>query len=994
MNTDNAADALLHVIASVLERPAEEIAARLDESFVGLGATSLDAMEVVDRAEEELRLSIEMGQLLGLAPLSNVLAACLPVAPPAPAAPGGRQGVLPEQEGFLSAERLLGTAINQVSSAELIGPVSLERLAASVRWLVARHEALRSVFTETPEGYVRHVLPADAAQDAAIVHLDAPAASDGDPIRAVHARLTGGTGGPLEAGRPPVAFVLTRLAEQRHLLSLVISRALADGWSAGLLWQELIAHYQGDADPRPAPGLDGLTRRWQDLLGSGRLDELTRARVGQLADYPTIVELPADRPRPADFDFRGDRLEFALDEETRAGVERIATRARITHTGVLLAAWQLVVARRCGLSKFMIGVGVSRRAQASGLQVIAPCVSLVPVRCEITDEEPVERYLERTAAAVAEGATYVDVPISDISRGIPGGRAMADRRRTPLMQVTFLSQEVFLPDEQQAGEVLVRYHDAFSGMIAADAGLSVLRWGETPRLALDYATSVFGADEARGLAESFHATLRELSREYYRPLAGVRTVSGGQRRQLSRWREGGPVDSHGGLWQLFEQRARTQPDSAAVRDGDRELSYGRLLLDAETCSARLAARGVRANDLVLVALPRPVDEIVAVLAVVRLGAAFVLTAPSSAALLATDLRPAAVVSTPSGLPAPDGHRQPSGAVPTPAPADPERVACAIVTDEAHNGVRLPHRAIIALVRGDGAVRRNDRVARRSPPGSAAAVWEIFAPLAAGATIQLAGDPGPTCMVVTAPAFAEPAAFDGVRQVVVAGEPPAPAAVRAVLGRHPKLAISTWYGPHGHPVVTLGPEPAPLGRPVRGSGIVLLDESGGLVPPGAVGELCSVGDGVPVDCLGGAVATKAAFGRHQGLRYHRSGTLARWAASGRLHLLGPREEQVVVHGHRIDLGEIRDRLRACPGVAEAVVGAVDGDRLMAAVILADPHATGPSDPIDVLAGFAATGLPRYMLPSLWAIVPAIPMTPSGRYDLRTLAPLAVSRDQIR
>ncbi|GAA3427987.1 hypothetical protein GCM10018953_51700 [Streptosporangium nondiastaticum] len=153
------AGSLLDVLASVLEMPAEEVAARLGESFFGLGGTSLDAMEVVDRAEEELGLTVDVGHLLGMAPLSTVLAACVPARVPPPAPAADRRPVLPEQESFLSAERLIGAPMHHVSGAELTGPLDEEALWEAVRLLVARHESLRTVFEETEDGHLRHVLP-------------------------------------------------------------------------------------------------------------------------------------------------------------------------------------------------------------------------------------------------------------------------------------------------------------------------------------------------------------------------------------------------------------------------------------------------------------------------------------------------------------------------------------------------------------------------------------------------------------------------------------------------------------------------------------------------------------------------------------------------------------------------------------------------------------------------------------------------------------------
>ncbi len=1062
MKTDTTTGPLLEVLASVLPCSPDEIAARAaKDSFVALGGNSVDAMDVAAKAEEQLGLIIDMNQLLGLAPLANVLTACVPGEPraaaperPAERSPQRRLPVVPEQEGFLAAERFAGqAAMLQVISGELIGPLDETALGETLDWVIARHEALRTVFEEHQQGYRRRVL---TSWRPGLIRQDLCVADGDDPVETAHTVVAKGAGRLIKStGRPAFAFVLTRFGERHHLLSLVIHHALADGWSAGLIWREIADHYAAlragvTVADTPAPGPDVLLERRERLERAGTLRELAARRIAELDGFPTLVELPSDAPRPERFDFEGARLHFGLDARAREAVERLASQAKITHTSVLLAAWQLVIARRCGLSRFLMGISVANRGEAALMRLVAPCAALVPIRCELHDRERVESYLRGTAAAVAEGVAYAPVPLGEISRGV---RAMANGRSVPLIQVVFSAQDAFLPPQLHAGDLTIRLHEAFSGRTAADASLFVLRWGSSPRLALEYATSVITPEEAAGLTEAFQATLLDLAEHYDDTLSRVRGMSARQRDVLDGWRHGRPsriepvhadspvVDTESSLWHTFELRAAEGPDRPAIHEPARDLTltYRELLDAAARQSARLAAAGVEAGDQVGIALPRSAEEIVAVLAALRIGASFVpLDAASPPARLArvlTTARPAAVIGTeprlqilrgllPPGCAAltPAGlHDNGVAAIVPPAPADPGRVAYTIFTSGSTGepkGVRIRHGSALRLFGkgGQAPLAPGDRALRVGVLTFDISVVEIFNPLLSGATIKIYPDGVPhpsglaafcaehqiTWAIVPAPLFHatvehRPDTFATLRHVQVGGDVVAPGPVRALLERYPGLIVSNSYGPTENSVVTtqhdMGDpcevdDPLPIGGPIKGTGVVVLDENGGLVPPGGIGELCCVGDGLAVDYLGDPLLTETAFGCFDGERIYRSGDLVRWDSRGRLRFMGRADDQIKIRGYRIETGEVRARIGAHPAVADVVVAAVGGDqrsrRLLAAVVLREQI----DDPLDELRRFAAEGLPRYMVPELWAIVTEMPVTANGKYDMRRLERLAI------
>jgi amino acid adenylation domain-containing protein len=1041
---------LVDVLASVLHRSPEEIEERAaHDSFVGLGGSSVDAMNVVAGAEEELGIAIDLGQLLGLAPLAAVLSAARAAAPRSPepqSTVDEYRPVILEQEGFLKFENFIGrNAVHQISSGELIGPFDEARLLDALRWLVARHEALRTVFVARDDGFARRVLPSWQPR---LIRQELRAPAGEDPVTLVHAALAKGTGHLIcSVGRPPVAYVLTRLADDHHLLSVVIHHALADGWSVGLLWRELVEQYRAlragsPVDDEPAPSPDILTARWEKLTADDGLVDLTQRRIAQLASFPTVVELPSDATRPARFDFQGERLRFGLGPAARDAADRLADLARITRTSVLLAAWQLVIGRRCGLDRFLMGVTFAGRTDALTMRLVAPCASLVPIGCELTGDQPVDRYLQATSRAVAEGVTFASVPFASLSRGL---RALSDGRRVPLVQVVFSAQDDFVPERLDCDGLVVRMHESFQGATAADASLFVLRWGDSPRLALEYATSVFTAAEAMTLAEAFEATLLDLVARFDQPLSTVRAMSAGQRRLLDELRDGADTGPLPGLWQLLEQRATENPDRVAVHEPGRDLTltYRQLLHAVARQSTVLAASGVGEGDHVAIGLPRSVEEVVVILASLRIGAAYTALDPTSptqrlARMLRT-VAPRAVVGSlellarlrevlPAGVAAltaaDPGLDEPAGNAPPAAPQWPDRIAYTVFTSGSTGepkGVRIPQRGVTRLFAGSGPIPLgpDDRVLRLAALAFDISTLEIFGPLAAGAAIEFYPDElpqpstvaaffkehGVTVAVLPSALFRtvaehRPDAFAGVRHLVTGGDVVPAGPVRALLERHPGLVVSNSYGPSENAVVTTQydmadptdvEDPVPIGGPIAGSGVVVLDEAGDLVPPGGIGELCCLGDGLAVDYLDDPARTKAAFGALDGVRLYRSGDIVRWDGGGRIRFLGRRDGQVKIRGYRIELDEVRARLFEHPAVSDVVVAAVGNDsgtrRLLAAVVLKEPLA----DPVDELKRFAAEGLARYAVPALWAVVDRMPVTSNGKHDLRLLEQLALRAD---
>ncbi|GAA0443948.1 hypothetical protein Acor_27320 [Acrocarpospora corrugata] len=507
-------------------------------------------------------------------------------------------------------------------------------------------------------------------------------------------------------------------------------------------------------------------------------------------------------------------------------------------------------------------------------------------------------------------------------------------------------------------------------------------------------------------------------------------------KELSTW--GPEVDAEASVGELIVKAGADFSGLPAVRDVGRglTLTYAQLLGQVEAQAGRLLAAGVGAGDHVVVAVPRSVEEIVAVLAVLSVGAVYVPvdgTLPAARLTSMLDrVRPKAVIgdfasarAVVRAAPAPCAPVQPITVTDGPATGsarvwahrDPGDIAYITFTSGSTGvpkAVRIPHRGVVRLVRGAGYLRTGpgERILRLAPLSFDASTLEIFCALATGATVEVYPDgpvspgelaaflreAGVTVAFLTAGLFRVVAGeaiegFAGVRQVFTGGDVVPADAVRALLARHPGLTVVSAYGPTEnttfstvHPMTSPAEveTPVPIGRPIAGTSALVLGEDGEPVGPGRTGELCLGGSGLAVDYLGAPEETARAFvvpgGQRE--RFYRTGDLVHWDTSGRLHFDGRLDRQVKVRGYRIELAEIEDRLgrrEEVRDVAVVVVGADAGSKRLLAAVVAD-SADGL---VARLRDELRRELPHYMVPPLWVVTDRLPYTSNGKVDVAEL-----------
>ncbi|WP_406369676.1 amino acid adenylation domain-containing protein [Streptomyces sp. NBC_00647] len=1036
---------LLTAAAQILGRdPDDTRSAAQHCSFVALGGTSLSAVDLVARAER-LGLEIELPALLSNDSLAQVLSAARPVPDQVrnrtltPRA--DRAATVGESAMLMSEDLGAGHPWRLLFSVDLYGKLDEDALLNAVQTLTDRHEALRTVYFRGPEGLRARVIP----QWRARLHVNELELAEGEAgVDTVHAMLGAASPSllaPFEC--PPAVFCLTKSGSGRRVLSLLIHHVVADGWSIGLLWRELFSYYQGTGPDAAAPAFS----EWPEP--DPGTEHIAVRRTGELSDTPTVLELPSDLGRPDVFDGRGARIPVHLAADIRDRCNEVAQVCGVTRNVVLLAAWSLAIARRAGHARLLVGLSWVGRSTSAQQSTVGLGTSMLPVKCEIDGTATVRAYIENVGRDVRAAIGARDVPPKRLATGVG---VQADARRNPLVQVGFAAHDEMVPERLDVPGLEVRLHEGHCGGATLDALLYVQRWGEEPRLCVEYASSVISPGEAALLIADFLTVLRQTTEN---PERRIRTVTAQQSGLLPPSAVTSmPVAVSGadetphtdtGLWQLIEQVAEQNPDAPAVTlPGRTPLSYAALLRAVEAQSAALYDAGVRTGDCVVIAVPRSAEEIVAVLAAIRLGAAYIGMEPAAPATViqrvAELARPAAVLARPeraaelssSGLVTtsvdpldPWSASDSTAATPSCAAPDPERVAYIAFTSGSTGlpkAVRIPHRAVLRLILDPDVVRPKalGRFLRLAPLSFDASTLELFSPLAAGGSIVVYPNQQPTTAALarflhdhavtglwlTAGLFRlvadhEPEAFSAVDHLLTGGDVVPAAQVRRVLQRCPGLRITNGYGPtenttfttvhHLDDAAAVG-DAVPIGRPIARTDVLVVDEAGLPVPQGVIGELYASGDGLALDYLNDPAETERSFvvGQDQ-RRYYRTGDLVRWDGEANLRILGRRDRQVKVRGFRVELEEVAAVLRKLPDVSDAVAVTTTtdgGETRIVAGVIAGRNAVDPLR----LRALASEQLPDYAVPSLWAVIERLPVTSNGKVDAAMLTDWALSTSQ--
>jgi amino acid adenylation domain-containing protein len=950
-----------------------------------------------------------------------------------PRAPGGEAPLSFAQERIWFLHRVgqgeIYTLAAPVRISAALDAAALERALGEI---VRRHEALRTTFREVDGVPVQAVapfagftLPVDQVPDEA------------EARRCVAEEIA--LPFDLEAG-PVVRARLLRLGATEHVLVVCMHHIVGDGWSMGVFFRELWALYGAFAEGRPSP-LPPLPVQYADFAAWQRGETGGEARSlaywrDRLAGAPTLLELPADHPRPPAPSFRGGTVPVNVSAKVTEGLRQLARGEGATPFMVVLAAFQVLLGRYSATEDVVVGTLVAGRTRPETQGLIGPFTNTLVLRGEL-DGDPSFREVVRRARETVLGAyEHQDLPFGRLLETLQPERSLS---HSSLFQVLFQLDGAEATPSSSAAQAGLRVRETDAPRQTARFDLSLLLTAHEQGIGgvLEYSADLFERGTVRRMVEHLERVLEQAAASPDRRLSRLELMSRTDRDRVVAWnRTTARYPADRCIHHLFADQAARTPDAVAVVCGDESLTYGELDARANQLANHLRGLGVGPEVRVGLCLERSTELMVSLLGVLKAGGAYVPTDPghpaerlaymlddSGVAVLLTQerLRPAIPARDGVRVLSVDGEWARISAESAEAPAETgvtsENLCYVIYTSGSTGrpkGVAMHHRGVCNYIHWG--VR-----AYGAGAGSGAPVFTSMAvdltvtnllPLFAGQPVRLLPEESPVEALALAlkerPGFGlikitpvhlgllnallTPEELSGAAHTLVIGADFLSAEPTVFWQEHaPGVRLMNEYGPtetvvgcsaYVLPTGRHRAGPVPVGHPIQNLTFYVLDAHGAPVPIGLPGELYIGGAGVARGYLGRPALTAEMFVpdpfADAGARMYRTGDRARWLMDGNLLILGRTDKQVKLRGYRVELGEIEAVLRRHEGVAECLAVVREdrpGDRRLVAYVV------GSMD-VESLREHARRSLPEYMVPHL-VVLDAFPQSSTGKLDRRAL-----------
>jgi amino acid adenylation domain-containing protein len=994
----------------------------IHDNFFTLGGHSLLATRVTNKLQTHLHTTIAP-HLLFQHPTIAELASALPETtetteiPLLPRVEEGGRITLPSSFGqerlwFLAElDPQAHLAYNMTGGATLHGTLDTTALQHAITTTAQRHETLRTTLDQHHQ-----VIHTDTEPTLTRVDLT----GQPDHERQLHELLNQQAELPFDLAEGPLfRAVLVHLGHDHHALIVGMHHAISDGWSLNVLLREISAHYRAwqsttEASLPPLKVNYADFAAWQrNRFSDGSLEPQLAFWQRQLAGA-TPLELPTDFPRPPRQTFNGATCPVHIGSDLAGRLDRIARAEGVTVFMVLLAAYQVLLAKMSNQDDIAVGSPVTGRQHPDVENLIGFFVNTLVLRTDLSGDPTFVEALHRVRQTCLAGYAHQDVPFEKVVEQLQPER---DLSRSPLFQAMLVHQDSPLGtlDIEGLGSSPL-WPDQHTSQFDLTLRLEPTTDGLSGNLV--YNTDLFSAETAQRVADRYRTLLHALVTEPDQPIRELSVMPPVEVELLTELAQGTETQIPDRLLhEWFEEQADRTPDVTAIRAGDGELTYRELDQRANQLAHNLHTGP---EDLVGVCLPRTLDLIITLLAVLKTGAAYVPIDPAypedRITYILNDARATTLITNtehegPWRTIQIDQKRDNNSTARLATTATNNNLAYVIYTSGSTGlpkGVMIEHRHTSAMVTWatETFAAELTNVLASTSVCFDLSVYEIFVPLAVGGSITLTENnaldlittsPGDITLINTVPSVAQElltsnALPAGAATINLAGEALSPALVRALYDQPHVNAVNNLYGPSEdttystHAVTRSTDHRTPIGQPLHNTQAYVLDDNLQPVPVGSVGELY----------LGGASITRGYHQRpaltaerylpdpnHPGKRLYRTGDLARWRPDGQLDYHGRTDHQIKHHGHRIEPAEIETRLQEHPDVSQAAV--VKHHDILAAYVVAPELDEDPSS----LRAHLGTTLPTHMIPTAWTFLDTLPLTPNRKIDRKALpAPTSV------
>ncbi len=930
------------------------------------------------------------------------------------------------------------------------GEVSQTELGSALELIVRRHQALRMFFTTSPDGEPRQTV--EPRLPFSVPLTDLSGAPESDVLATVERLALAEAQRPFDLASPPLLRMRqVRLSSQLSILLVTAHASVCDAWSLGILAREC-GSICAALKAGQVPDLPKLPISYGDLVIRTAARHTTATVGGDTAYWEQLlrgarpVEIQPDRPRSPVQAGRSDSQSVLLERGLTRPLAELSSRNDCTIVTAGLATLLTLLHRYTGESDIAIGYQVSGRDDPRLTNLVGPLSSALVVRSDLSGDPSFVTVLARVRASLAATHEHEHVAPETLI-GIVHGAGSASRQ--PAFFVHWACRQS-VEDDPAHGAVRVLEVPSHA-LASCDLEFSMTEQAAGWRVSCEFNAAMFNGSTVARLLRHFEQVVRAVVANPEQAISRLPVLDDAERRALvvECNQTAASYPQNLTMPELFAVQVARQPEALAVVCGEQTMTYAELDAASSRLAHELRSRGVAPATRIAVILDRSPDLIVALLAVLKAGSAYVPLDPAypeeRLAHVFENSRPAAIITRASLV-----GRLPPGAVPViqvdvdsaaiarqsatapdggPSPADLAYVIYTSGSTGRPKGVQIQHRALVNLLwamRRQPGMTDRDRLAGVTTISFDMAVPDVFLPLLVGARLILAreeemksGDAllrllrtqGVTIMQAT------PVTWQLLLEAGWRGDP----SLRMLCGGEAmprKLAESLlesggelWnmYGPTETTVwssavrVESGDGPVPIGPPIANTQFYVLDAHGELVPPGAPGELFIGGDGVGLGYFGLPEATRDRFvadrfGSDPQARLYRTGDVVRMRQNESrgywIEFLGRADHQVKLRGFRIELGEIEAALLGHPALAEvvAVLGkdAVGEAAIWAYVVPARARAESSGKLIELLRGRLFQALPSYMHPASIVVLEALPRTPNGKID-RARLPAPVSTE---
>lgn len=1023
------------------------------DNFFALGGHSLLATRVVSQVRQVFQIELPLRRLFEkptIADLAKDIEAAIKTGVGIEVPPIQRltrEGGLPlsfaqQRLWFLAQLEPESPFYNIPAAVRLHGQLNRGALEQTFNEILRRHEALRMNFETVGGQPIALISP--------VTPLQLPLL-DLSELRHTHKEAEVKQLALAEAQHPfnlkcdlLLRVKLLRLGKQEHVLLMTMHHIASDGWSIGVMLEEVATLYVAFCAGQPSP-LPELPIQYADFAAWQRQwlqGEVLQAQTAywrqQLEGAPAVLELPTDQPRPAVQTFRGASCAFKLSQELSLALNQLSQQAGSTLFMTLLAAFKVLLGRYTSHEDIVVGTPIANRHRAEIEGLIGFFVNTLVLRTDLSGNPSFKELLTRVREVALGAYAHQDLPFERLVEEIQPQRSLS---HTPLFQVMFALQNAPMSEIELPGLTLSPVASD-SGTVQFDLTLTMEETTEGLVGTFEYNTDLFKVASIEQMQGCFQTLLEGIVTNPDQKLANLPLLTAAQQQQLQEWNDTEteyPQDI--GIHQLIEAQVEQTPEAIAVVFANQSLTYRELNTRANQLAHYLRSLGVKPEVLVGICMERSLELVVGLLGILKAGGAYVPLDPmypaERLALMMQDAQ-VPILLTQSQL---------SETLPLPA-----KVICldtqwnAIAQHSLHNpesgitaanlayviytsgstgkpkGVMNTHRGLsnrLLWMQSAYQLTPSDRVLQKTPFSFDVSIWEFFWSLLSGARLIIAQPGGhqdsaylvqlianqeittlhfvPSMLQV----FLEEPGLEqcqSLKRVICSGEALPLALQERFFARldaelynlygptEAAIDVTFWHCQHKSNSTTV-----PIGYPIANTQLYILDREGQPTPIGVPGELHISGDGLARGYLNRPELTAQMFIPNPfqesavlpaSLRLYKTGDLARYQLDGSIEFLERLDNQVKLRGFRIELGEIEATLAKHPQVLTAVVVVREqfGDRSLIAYVV-------PSQRLEVststLRHFLLEKLPEYMVPAAFVQLEALPLTPNGKVNRQAL-----------